>query len=58
MPVVLSCGQFQGAGWFIQAFTGRWRWHLAGVNCDGGKVAAGKWIHLVATFDGRRATLY
>lgn len=58
MPVVLSCGQFQGAGWFLQAFTGRWRWHLAGVNCDGGKVAAGKWMHLIATFDGRRATLY
>ena len=37
---------------------GRWRWHLGGVDCDGGTVATGKWLHLVGTFDGKQATLF
>ena len=58
MPVVLSCGAFRGRGWFLQMFQGRWRWHLGGVDCDGGKGEVGPWTHLVATFDGQRARLF
>jgi len=58
MPVILSCGRWNGTGWFLQRFGGGWRWHVAGVDCDGGKLAVGRWIHLVATFDGRRARVF
>jgi len=58
MPVPLSCGSFGGTGWFVQAYQNRWRWHVGGVSCDGGKVIVGKWVHVAATFDGAHATLY
>jgi hypothetical protein len=58
MPVVLSCGAYNGRGWFLQSYGARWRWHLAGVSCDGGRPVEGRWTHLAATFDGRRASLY
>jgi hypothetical protein len=59
MPVVLSCGSFNGKGWFIQRFGRGWRWHLGGESCDGSQPPAmGKWIHLVATFDGKIARLF
>jgi hypothetical protein len=58
MPVILSCGQYNGAGWFLQRFGGGWRWHLGSVSCDGGRGAAGRWVHLAATFNGQRACLY
>ncbi len=58
MPVILSCGQFGGTGWFLQRFGGGWRWHLGGVSCDGGRPAVGRWVHLVGTFNGTRACLY
>jgi hypothetical protein len=50
MPVVVSCGSWRQAGWFLQALGGRWRWHVGGVDCDGGRVEEGRWIHLVGTF--------
>ena len=55
MPVVASCGAWNGSGWFLQRYQGRWRWHVGGVDCDGGKPAVGRWIHVVATFDGHQA---
>jgi len=58
MPVILSCGQYSGTGWFLQRFGSGWRWHLGGISCDGGRPAVGRWVHLVGTFNGRRATLY
>jgi len=58
MPVVLSCGAWRRQGWFLQYYHGRWRWHVAGVDCDGGKPAPGRWFHLVGVFDGRRARLF
>ena len=58
MPVILSCGQYNGTGWFLQRFGGGWRWHLGGVSCDGGRGAVGRWVHLVGTFNGTRACLY
>lgn len=58
MPVVLSCGAYNGRGWFLQRFGRAWRWHLGGVSCDGGQPRPGRWTHLAATFDGRRAALY
>lgn len=57
-PVLLSCGQYDGAGWFLQRFGSGWRWHLGGTSCDGGQPALNRWIHLRATFDGRRARLF
>ena len=31
---------------------------MAGTSCDGGQPALNRWIHLRATFDGRRARLF
>jgi hypothetical protein len=58
MPVVVSCGAWNQAGWFIQRLGNSWRWHVGGVDCDGGKPDVGRWIHLVGTFDGRQARLF
>ena len=55
MPVVLSCGEFNATGWFVQRFGGGWRWHLGGISCDGGRPAIGRWVHLVGTFNGSQA---
>ena len=58
MPVIVSCGEWRRAGWFLQWLGARWRWHVAGIDCDGGSPRAGEWIHLVGTFDGHTARLY
>jgi len=58
MPVILSCGHWRSTGWFLQRIGRGWRWHVGGVSCDGGKLALKRWIHLVATFDGKRAAVY
>jgi hypothetical protein len=58
MPVVVSCGVWNQSGWFLQALGGRWRWHVGGVDCDGGKVSVGQWTHLVGTYDGHTTRLY
>jgi hypothetical protein len=58
MPVIVSCGKWNDRGWFLQKLGGSFRWHVGGVDCDGGKPAAGKWILLACVFDGRNAKLY
>jgi hypothetical protein len=58
MPVVVSCGAWNQAGWFIQRLGNAWRWHVGGVDCDGGTPETGRWIHLVGTFDGRQLRLF
>ncbi|MBI2927429.1 MAG: hypothetical protein HYY24_17165 [Verrucomicrobia bacterium] len=58
MPVIVSCGAWQQAGWFLQRLGGNFRWHVGGIDCDGGKPAVGQWIHLLATFDGQTARLF
>jgi hydrazine synthase alpha subunit-like protein/concanavalin A-like lectin/glucanase superfamily protein/WD40 repeat protein len=58
MPVLISCGQWRDKGWFLQKLGGVWRWHIGGVDCDGGKVPAQQWIHLAGIFDGNHAHLY
>jgi len=58
MPVILSCGHWNQAGWFLQRIGSGWRWHVGGIDCDGGKPAPGRWTHLVGTFDGRKARLF
>jgi hypothetical protein len=58
MPIVASCGVWQKAGWFLQRLGGGWRWHVGGIDCDGGKPVVGRWTHLVGTYDGRMARLF
>jgi hypothetical protein len=58
IPVVVSCGLWNHAGWFLQRIGAGWRWHLGGVDCDGGQAAVGRWFHVVGTFDGRTLRLY
>jgi len=58
MPVLVSCGRWREAGWFLQRFGGGWRWHVGGLDCDGGRPVVGRWVHLVGTYDGRTARLY
>ena len=41
MPVVVSCGRWNEAGWFLQRFGSGWRWHVGGINCDGGPPSGG-----------------
>ena len=58
MPVVISCGHWQRAGWFLQRFGSGWRWHVGGVDCDGGTPTPERWTQLLATFDGETARLF
>ena len=58
MPVVVSCGVWNSAGWFIQRLGNVWRWHVGGIDCDGGNPVVGRWVHLAGTFDGRTARLF
>jgi hypothetical protein len=57
-PVVISCGLWEDRGWFIQRIGSGWRWFVAGIHCDGGVPALGRWTHLVATLDDQTARLY
>lgn len=58
MPVCVSCGVWNQAGWFLQRIGAGWRWHVGGVDCDGGKPADGRWTHLVGIYDGQTLRLY
>jgi hypothetical protein len=58
MPVVVSCGHWQQAGWFLQRIGAGWRWHVGGIDCDGGAPAPGRWTHLVGSYDGKTARLF
>jgi hypothetical protein len=58
MPIPVSCGLWNQAGWFLQRISGRWRWHVGGFDCDGGKPVAGQWMHIVCTYDGRVARVF
>jgi hypothetical protein len=58
MPIVVSCGLWNHAGWFLQKLGGAWRWHVGGVDCDGGKPVKGKWLHMCAVYDGKAARLF
>ncbi len=58
MPVIISAGLWNQSGWFVQWLGQQWRWHVAGLDCDGGKPALGPWTHLAATFDGKTARLF
>jgi hypothetical protein len=58
IPVVLSCGHWNQAGWFLQRLGNTWRWHVGGIDCDGGQPAENRWIHLAASYDGQTAALY
>ncbi|MBI5832132.1 MAG: hypothetical protein HZB16_07460 [Armatimonadetes bacterium] len=58
MPVLVSCGLWQQAGWFVQRLGGAWRWHVGGLDCDGGQPAVAKWIRLTGVWDGQEARLY
>ena len=57
MPVIVSCGQWNDKGWFLQKLGNTWRWHVGGTDCDGGKVTAGKWTRIIAVYDGANAIL-
>ena len=58
MPIIVSCGLWNKAGWFLQRLGKGWRWHVGGIDCDGGTPAPGKWTELAATFDGQTARLF
>ena len=58
IPVLVSCGHWNQAGWFLQRLGGTWRWHVGGVDCDGGLPVEGRWMHLAAVYDGQSLKLY
>jgi mono/diheme cytochrome c family protein len=57
-PVLVSCGEWRQAGWFLQRLGEQWRWHVGGLDCDGGKPPLQRWVHLAGTFDGQGLRLY
>jgi hypothetical protein len=58
MPVLVGCGLWSGAGWFVQWLGNHWRWYAGGVVCDGGQPECGRWFHLAATVDGQTVRLF
>ncbi len=58
MPIVISNGTWNGAGWFLQKLGGRWRFHVGGVDCDGGTPPTGQKMHMLGTYDGTTVRLY
>ncbi len=58
MPVYVSCGAWNQTGWFLQRLGKAWRWHVGGVDCDGGTPVTGRWTHVVATCTGQQLQLY
>jgi len=58
MPIVVSNGLWNTSGWFLQCFAGSWRFHVGGVDCDGGLPKIGEWMHMVGTYDGEKLRLY
>ncbi|MDR1964999.1 MAG: hypothetical protein LBQ50_14605 [Planctomycetaceae bacterium] len=52
MPVLISFGRWNESGWFVQWIGNRLRWHVAGVDCDGGSLTLGQWTHCVCQYDG------
>ena len=58
MPVIVSNGYWNQAGWFVQSIGGRWRFHVGGVDLDGGAPRIGEWMHIVGTYDGSTLRLY
>jgi hypothetical protein len=58
MPIVVSHGMWNSAGWFLQRFNNGWRFHVGGVDCDGGSAKVGEWLHMVGTYDGEVLRLY
>jgi len=58
MPVVVSCGVWNHSGWFLQTLSGTWRWHVGGIDCDGGHFAVGRWMHMVGVYDGHALRLF
>ena len=58
MPVVMGYGLWNDSGWFLQKIGGRWRFHVGGVDCDGGEPKIGEWLHVIGTYDGETLRLY
>lgn len=58
IPVVVGCGYWKRAGWFLQKLGNTWRWHVGGIDCDGGRPPLGRWVHVVGTYDGQTARLF
>ena len=58
MPIVISNGLWNTSGWFLQRLGGVWRFHVGGIDCDGGGVKIGEWLHIVGTYDGEKLQLY
>ncbi len=58
MPIILGNGTWNQSGWFLQRIGDGFRFHVAGIDCDGGASSAGNWMRLLGTFDGKRLRLY
>ena len=56
--VVVSCGLWNHSGWFLQRLGNVWRWHVGGIDCDGGQPAVGQWMHVVGVYDGHAMRLF
>ena len=53
MPVLVSCGEWQKNGWFLQVIGNRFRFYVGGPNVlDAGAPETGRWMHVAAVYDG------
>ena len=57
MPVLLSHGQYQADGWFLQILGRRLILRTTSADLDGPEIVPGRWYALRAEFDGTRASL-
>ncbi|MGL4943093.1 MAG: LamG-like jellyroll fold domain-containing protein [Thermoguttaceae bacterium] len=58
MPVLVSFGSWNRAGWFVQRIGSGFRFHYGGIDCDGGTFRVGEPTDIVATYDGTTCRLY
>jgi hypothetical protein len=59
VPMVLSHGQWHGAGFFIQATGQSVRFWLGDLNdCCGGELEPGRWYYIVGTYDLEQMRTY
>lgn len=59
IPVLLCHGAFSADGYFVQVLGKTLRFYLQGAGAlDAGEIEAGKWYHIVCTYDGQQMVSY
>lgn len=58
MPVLLDFGAWNGSGWFLQKYCGKWRFYFAGVNCDSSEpIPINQWVHMDIVYNRNKVKI-